>query len=46
MDEAADIAEEWLEEEAETSPWSRRVRLRISLLPTGVGVHRVRDRDA
>ena len=24
MDEAADIAEEWLAEEAETSPWSRR----------------------
>ena len=35
MDEAADIAEEWLAEEAETSPWSRRVRVRISLLPTG-----------
>ena len=35
MDEAADIAEEWLAEEAEMSPWSRRVRLRISLLPTG-----------
>ena len=26
---------EWLAEEAETSPWSRRVRMRISLLPTG-----------
>ena len=35
MDEAADIAEEWLAKEAETSPWSRRVRVRISLLPTG-----------
>ena len=37
MDEAADIAEEWLAEEAETSPWSRRVRVRIFLLPTGAG---------
>ena len=36
MNEAADIAEEWLAEEAETSPWSRKVRMRISLLPTGV----------
>ena len=35
-DETADIAEEWLEEEVEMSPWSRRVRVRISLLPTGV----------
>ena len=35
MDEAADIAEEWLVEELETSPWSRKVRMRISLLPTG-----------
>ena len=35
MNEAADITEEWLAEEAETSPWSRRVSLRISLLPTG-----------
>ena len=35
IDEAADIAEEWLAEEAETSPWSRKVRMRISLLPTG-----------
>ena len=35
MNEAADIAEEWLAEEAERSPWSRRVRVRISLLPTG-----------
>ena len=35
MDEAADIAKEWLAEEAETSPWSRRVRVRISLRPTG-----------
>ena len=35
MNGAADIAEEWLAEEAETSPWSRRVRVRISLHPTG-----------
>ena len=35
MDEAVYIAEEWLAEEAETSPWSRRVRMKISLLPTG-----------
>ena len=35
MNEAADIAEEWLAEEAETSPWSRKVRTRISLLLTG-----------
>ena len=35
MDETADIAEEWLEEEAEMSPWSRGVRVRISVLPTG-----------
>ena len=37
MNEAADIAEWWLgrAEEAETSPWSRKVRMRISLLPTG-----------
>ena len=35
MNEAADIAEEWLAEEVETSPWSRKVRMRISLLPTG-----------
>ena len=35
MDEAADIAEEWLAEEAETSQWSRKVRVRISLFPTG-----------
>ena len=35
MDETTHIAEEWLEEEAEMSPWSRRVRVRISLLPTG-----------
>ena len=34
-DETADIAREWLEEEAETSPGSRRVRVRIFLLPTG-----------
>ena len=34
-DENADIAWEWLAEEAETSPLSRRVRVRISLLPTG-----------
>ena len=42
-DETADIAGEWLAEEAEMSPWSRRVRVRISLLITGV--HRVRDQD-
>ena len=35
MNEAANIAEEWLAEEAETSPWSQKVRIRISLLPTG-----------
>ena len=35
MDETADIAEEWLEEDAEMSPWSRRVRVRTSHLPTG-----------
>ena len=35
MDETTDIVEEWLEEEVEMSPWSRRVRVRISLLPTG-----------
>ena len=35
-DETADIAEEWLAEEAEMSPWSRKVRMRIPLLPTGV----------
>ena len=35
MKEAANIAEEWLAEEAETFPWSRKVRMRISLLPTG-----------
>ena len=35
MNEAADIAEESLVEEAETSPWSRKVRMRIPLLPTG-----------
>ena len=35
MNEAADIAEEWLAEEAETSPRSRKVKIRISLLPTG-----------
>ena len=34
MNEAADIAEEWLAEEAETSPWSRKLRMRIPLLPT------------
>ena len=32
-DETADIAEEWMEEVAEMSPWSRRVR--IFLPPTG-----------
>ena len=37
MNGAADIAKWWLgrAEEAETSPWSRKVRMRISLLPTG-----------
>ena len=37
MNEAADIAKWWLgrAEEAETSPWNRKVRMRISLLPTG-----------
>ena len=34
MDGTADIAEEWLAKEAETSPWSERMRVRISLLPT------------
>ena len=36
MDEATDFADEWLAEEAETSSWSWRVRVRISLLPTRV----------
>ena len=35
MNEAANIAEEWLAEEAETSPWSQKVRMRIFILPTG-----------
>ena len=35
-DETADIAEEWTEEEAGMSPWSRKVRMGIPLLPTGV----------
>ena len=37
MNEAADIAKWWLgrAEEAETSPWNRKVRVGISLLPTG-----------
>ena len=37
MNEAADIAKWWLgrAEETETSPWSRKVRMGISLLPTG-----------
>ena len=37
MNEAVDIAKWWLgrAEEAETSPWNRKVRMRISLLPTG-----------
>ena len=37
MNEAADIAKWWLgrAEEAETCPWGRKVRMRISLLPTG-----------
>ena len=39
MDETAHIAEEWLAEEAETSPWNQRVRVRISLLPTGARSH-------
>ena len=34
-EETADIAGEWLAEEAEMSPWSRKVRVRISLFPTG-----------
>ena len=34
VNEAADIAEEWLAEEAETSPWSWKVRMRVPLLPT------------
>ena len=36
MEETTEIAEEWLEEEAEMSSWSRRVGVRISLLPTRV----------
>ena len=36
IDETADIAGEWLAEEAKTSRGSQRVRVRISLLPTGV----------
>ena len=44
-DETADIAGKWLEEEAEMSPCSQRVRLRISLLPTGAqGPPRARPR--
>ena len=37
MNEAVDIAKWWLgrAEAAETSPWNRKVRMRISLLPTG-----------
>ena len=37
MNEAVDIAKWWLgrAEAAETSPWDRKVRMRISLLPTG-----------
>ena len=35
-DETADIAEEWLEQEAEMSPWSQKVKMGIPLLPTGV----------
>ena len=35
-DETAAIAEEWLEEEAEMSPWSRKVKMGMPLLPTGV----------
>ena len=37
MNEAADIAKWWLgrAEAAGRSPWNRKVRMRISLLPTG-----------
>ena len=35
-DETADVAEEWLADEVEMSPWSRKVRMRIPLLPTRV----------
>ena len=37
MNEAVDIAQWWLgrAEAAETFPWNRKVRMRISLLPTG-----------
>ena len=35
-DETADIAEERLEEEAGMSPWSRKVKMGMPLLPTGV----------
>ena len=35
-DETADIAKDWLEEEAGMSPWSRKVKMGIPLLPTGV----------
>ena len=35
-DETSDIAQEWLVEEAEMSPWSQKVRVRIPLLPTEV----------
>ena len=37
MNEAVDIAKWWLgrAEAAETFPWNRKVRMRISLLPTG-----------
>ena len=37
MNEAVDIAKWWLgrAEAAETSPWNRKVRMRIPLLPTG-----------
>ena len=37
MNEAVDIAKWWLgrAEAAEMSPWNRKVRMRIPLLPTG-----------
>ena len=40
MNEAADIPKWWLgrAEEAETSPWSRKVRMRISLLPSAARI--------
>ena len=35
-DETADVAEEWLAEEVEMSPWSLKVKMGIPPLPTGV----------